>query len=475
MVLKGEHWRITAITLNAFTDNCDTPVHTAEFHLFRGRLPVTAEGNIFFLENDAEGDAYVILADCPDYRRAKLDIQNFTGSIDAGTDKITIVPCKKGECEQACRRAYRERMGERRLVAMSNTWGDGNGFSRVSEEFVLKEIDKAAELGLDIVQIDDGWQLGNTADRTLRDERGRRFFEDDFWLLNQERFPHGMRYLCDYAAQKGITLGLWFAPDSRDHFARARRDLEILKKAYEEWSFRFFKLDMYWIESDADRDAFLGLLRGIYALGPDVEVQLDVTRNARVNYLCGREYGTVFVENRYTKTATYYPHRTLKNLWQLSRYIPSCRFQFELVNPALNRESYHSEDRFAPEHYDLDYLFASVMLSNPLFWMELQFLKEEGPLKRIIACWKEHREALSHADIAPIGEQPSGASLTGFSAGDYALVFREMTDRDTGLFEIEKSEVLLSNGEVEATETAAGLQIRFSKPGTYAFLKRIHD
>lgn len=473
MILKGEHWRITAIALHAFTDDCDTLLHRTEYHLFRGRLPEAAEGNIFFLENDAEGDAYVILTDCPDYQRARLHIRDHAVTVEAGTNEITVVPCKKGECEQACRRAYRERMGKRRLVAMSNTWGDGNGFSRVSEEFVLKEIDKAAELGLDIVQIDDGWQQGSTADRSLRDERGRRFFEDDFWLLNQERFPKGMRYLCDYAAGKGIKLGLWFAPDSREHFALARRDLGILQKAYTEWGFRFFKLDMYWIESDADRDAFLELLRGIYAFGPDVSVQLDVTRNARINYLCGREYGSIFVENRYTKTATYYPHRTLKNLWQLSRYIPACRFQFELVNPALNRNSYEPGDRFAPGQYDPDYLFAVVMLSNPLFWMELQFLQEKEPLKRIIALWKECREDFSTADVTPIGEQPSGASLTGFTAGDHALVFREMTDRDTGLFAYGNAEVLLSNGAVETKETDAGLQVRFSKPGTYALLKRI--
>lgn len=472
MLLKGNHWRITAITLNAFTDDSDTPVETREYFLFRGRLPHDVEGNIFFLENDAGDDAFVVLTDCPDYQRATLHILNYDVTVEAGTNEITVVPCRRGECEQACRQAYRERMGTHSLVAMSNTWGDGNGFSRVSEEFVLKEIDKAAELGLDIVQIDDGWQRGSTADRSLRDAQGRRFFEDDFWLLNQERFPSGMRYLCDCAARKDITLGLWFAPDSREHFARAERDLRILQKAYEEWGFRFFKLDMYWIESDADRDAFLGLLKGIYAFGPDVSVQLDVTRNARINYLCGREYGTVFAENRYTKTATYYPHRTLKNLWQLSRYIPACRLQFEMVNPLLNRESYESADPFAPAGYDLDYLFATVMLSNPLFWMELQFLKQEEPLKQLLAVWKEHRSALGQADVRPIGETPNGAALTGFAAGDYALVFREKTLRDSAVFDFGKAKLLHSNGAVELTETEGGLQVRFSKPGTYALLKK---
>ena len=96
---------------------------------------------------------------------------------------------------------------------MSNTWGDCNGFSKIHEDFILRKIDKAAEFGLNIVQIDDGWQFGSTANTKRRDENGMRVFADDFWLLNQDRFPHGMKYIADYAQNKGITLGLWFAPN----------------------------------------------------------------------------------------------------------------------------------------------------------------------------------------------------------------------------------------------------------------------
>ncbi len=479
--LNGDHWTVTAIKLTAFTDDIDTPVRKNEYSLHRSQLGEKVEGNIFFLENEHDGDAYVIMTDCPDNERGILTVKDCVVNVEAGTNPITVVPCKKGECGEACRTEYKKRMPNRPLISMSNTWGDRNGFSRVCEAFVMREIDKAAELGLDVVQIDDGWQVGNTADPTILDSKNRRTFDDGFWQLNTERFPNGIRCLSDYAAKKGVKLGLWFAPDSRDHFSRASRDIAILKNAYDNWGARFFKLDMYWIECDEDRDAFLSLLKAIYDFGNDVFVQIDVTTSARINYLCGREYGTIFVENRYTKMRTFYPNRTLKNLWLLSSYIPASKLQFELVNPGLNADCYDENDDFAPSKYDADYLFASVMLSNPLFWMELQFLSDENTekLKNIISFWHSYREIFKNSDVSPIGEKPSGRSFTGFRIkngnDEYALLFREATGSENGVFvmpnEVTDARVLLSNAEVSLQCIGKALNASFSKPRAYAFIK----
>ncbi len=481
LVLKGEHWTITAISLKAFTDDLDTPVQKSDFYLFKGMVAESITGNIFFLENAHDGDAYVVLTDCPDYENAHLIIRNYTVTVEAGTNDVTVVPCKKGKCEMVCRKKYREGMERKPLFMMSNTWGDCNGFSRVCEDFVIKEIDKAAELGIDIVQIDDGWQFGSTADPSRRDARDRRIFDDDFWLVNKERFPRGLEYISDYAAKKGIKVGFWFAPDSREHFAYMDRDIAILKNAYENWGIRFFKLDMYWIECDLDRDRFLQYLAAVYALGDDVAVQLDVTRPDRINYLSGRQYGTLFVENRYTKKRTHFPHRTLKNLWLLSNYVPASRFQFELVNPELNRESYDPSDAFATARYDIDYLFASVMLSNPLFWLEMQFLSDESTekMKNVISVFKKYRDVFSEGDVSPIGEKPSGRSFTGFMIkhGDdeYVLVFREVTEKDVGVFfvpsEKTSAEILYANTNVSAKIDECVLKVDFSKPRAYALMK----
>lgn len=481
IVLKGEHWTVTAVSLRAFTDDLDTPVQKNEFYLFKGMVAEDVVGNIFFLENEHDGNAYAILTDCPDYERAKLKIMNFAVNVEAGTNTVTAISCKKGECEAACREKYREMMARKSLVTMSNTWGDCNRFTRVCEDFVIKEIDKAAELGVDIVQIDDGWQFGSTADVSRRDERGRRVFADDFWQVNPERFPRGLKYITDYAASKGVKVGIWFAPESRDHFVCMDRDIAILKNAYENWGIRFFKLDMYWIECDLDRDRFLQYLASVYAFGDDVAVQLDVTRPDRINYLNGRQYGTLFVENRYTKKRTYFPHRTLKNFWLLSKYVPASRFQFEVINPELNKEIYAPDDAFAPARYDMDYLFASVMLSNPLFWMEMQFLMDENSekLRSMISIFKQYAAVFAEGDIAPIGQTPSGRSFTGFYIRyrdeEYALVFREVTEKETGRYSVTSdktnAEVICSNADVAACMDEDLLKVRFFKQRAFALIR----
>jgi hypothetical protein len=172
----------------------------------------------------------------------------------------------------------------------------------------------------------------------------------------------------------------------------------------------------------------------------------------------------------------------LRNLWTISKYQPSNRFQFELINPDLNKESYREGDPFAPANYDMDYLFASVMLSNPLFWMEMQFLSDErrAQLIPLMNVWKAHRHALAKADVMPIGEIPSGRSNTGFYVSrdgkpEYLLLFREATDRDTATFtlpvESANAEVLYSNTDVSVKIEGGVATAEFSKPRAYAFIK----
>ena len=223
------------------------------------------------------------------------------------------------------------------------------------------------------------------------------------------------------------------------------------------------------------------LLNSVYSFGDDVAVQLDVTRDKRINYLCGKEYGSIFVENRYTLSENAYPYRVLRSLWGFSKYLPTTRFQFELVNPDLNMDSYAEDDIFAPAHYTMDYLFASVMLSNPLFWMELQFLPEKRreELKPIMKAWKEIRYDIAHADISPIGNRPTGRSFTGFKIKgenrSYLLLFREVTEQERFAFDIGESvdilNVVISNTEIKTEIKENRLYARFAKPRAYVLLE----
>ena len=200
-----------------------------------------------------------------------------------------------------------------------------------------------------------------------------------------------------------------------------------------------------------------------------------------MNYLCGRQYGTVFVENRYHRSGNSYPHRILRNLWMLGKYLPTSKFQFEMINPDLYTDCYPEGDPFVPTLYDQDYLFASVMLSNPLFWQEMQFLPKKrcAELKTIMDVWKAHRNDLAGADVEPIGETPSGRSFTGFylsekGAPKYLLLFREVTENDTATISAPvkacNTKLLASNADVKIDVTDGLIRATFSKQRAYAFV-----
>ena len=175
--------------------------------------------------------------------------------------------------------------------------------------------------------------------------------------------------------------------------------------------------------------------------GGRVHLQLDVTNGKRFGFLYQRAYGTVFVENRYTDSVNYYPHETLRNLWTLAEVLPTRHFQFEFLNNRRNVELY-GDDPLAPANYSMDYLFAVTMMSNPLVWMELSELDERDVpvLARAIGAWRTCRDDLYRADIAPIGDMPTGFAFPGFYAdcGDvgYVLAFRESAADNTGFYSI---------------------------------------
>ena len=115
--------------------------------------------------------------------------------------------------------------------SMSNTWGDRNQDLAVCDAFVRKEIDTAAEIGVDIVQIDDGWQKGITINSARQKGgvwEGYYATDPDFWKPDPEKFPQGLKPVSAYAASKGVKLGLWFSPDSSRDFRNWKRDAVTL-------------------------------------------------------------------------------------------------------------------------------------------------------------------------------------------------------------------------------------------------------
>ena len=118
------------------------------------------------------------------------------------------------------------------------------------------------------------------------------------------------------------------------------------------------------------------------------------------------------------------------------------------------------------------------MVSNPLFWMEMQHLTKEQTekLAKIVKVWKNERSALSRAEVDPIGSLPDGYAFTGFDAKlggcGYLVLLCESGERN---FEYDLDadvEVLASSGNFRYS-AGKKLSVSFDKPRSYAFLSYI--
>ncbi len=382
---------------------------------------------------------------------------------------VVGLPCKEG-WEQLFRDYFCAEYIKKPTYIMSNTWGDRNNDMRVSEAFVMREIEYACKMGIDIVQIDDGWQTGVTANSKLKKGGvwgdGYRASQPDFWEVNREKFPHGLDKLVQYANEKNVKLGLWFSPDGTNDYADWSLDAETLLDFYNKYGIKYFKLDGIGVKNRKCEENIRKMLDEVLRKSDgNVTFNMDITAGKRFGYLSHHDVGDLFVENRYTDFASYYPYRTMHNLWRLSKYFPTSRMQFEVLNIRRNADKYN--DILAPDNYDMDFVFASVMVANPLLWCELQNLDEESQnkLSEIIKVYKLYRE--DFVDVRPILNAPDGLSLTGFyingKKNNYVVVIRDQGQEDT-VCGYNVKQVLATNDD--------GLQIspvRFSKKKAYLF------
>lgn len=385
--------------------------------------------------------------------------------------------CSGEEALREYKRFYQRVCGPETYV-MSNTWGDRNQDAAVCDAFIRQEIDRAAELGVDVVQIDDGWQKGTTSNSKLAKSNAWGSYYDampDFWAVNQTKFPNGLEPVCAYAKEKGVKIGLWFSPDSTNSYSQWQKDAETLISLHRRLGVRYFKLDGVNLAEKAGDRNLRRMVETVYReTDGAVDFNFDITAQVRWGYCYQKQYGKLFLENRYTDWGNYFPHDTLRNLWEVSRYVPAQRLQIEVLNPRRNKEKY-PEDPFAPDLYSMDYLFGIAMAANPLIWMEMSSLSEEDcrVLKDVISLYRTYRDKLQRALVSPIGQKPSGMSFTGFLAEleqeGFLLVFREMTEEDSFLYPVEGSfEVLY--GDVAVKQEKGGVRVSFAQPRCFGLL-----
>ncbi len=82
-----------------------------------------------------------------------------------------------------------------------NTWEAA--YFDVDEEKVLGLADKAKDIGVDMLVLDDGWFEGRKDDTSSLGD----------WVADKERFPSGIPALAAKVKAKGLKFGIWFEPE----------------------------------------------------------------------------------------------------------------------------------------------------------------------------------------------------------------------------------------------------------------------
>lgn len=454
LALQPEHLRLTQVTLMDQTDNHNELVSERQWLLMLNEAPFDVQGCVLTVENviDTSGLAFVKLAPLPHTRPDKNAIdfrinpaQRSIASFFNGYPVATVayrggrVGCIRAL--QAFQRSLREYRPGRDGLFLSNTWGDRSRDARIKEPFLLKEIEAGAALGVDVVQIDDGWQKGRSANSVLARGKGawNGYWAADpnFWEPDPARFPHGLNVLVKAARDKGMHFGLWFGPDSSNDAANWKKDADHLLKLHREGGVDYFKIDsMKMLNAVALRNQSAMFDRMLKGSNGTMTFDLDVTAEVRPGYFGLPEIGPLFVENRYTDAHRYWPHQTLRNLWMLAQVVDPVRLRIELLNNTRNTNKY-AGDPLAPALYKPDTLFAVAMMASPLGWFEVSNLPPEyvAQMRPLVATWKRERDRMHGGAIIPVGDAPDGVAWTGFVSvaadgkGGYALLFRELNSR----------------------------------------------
>ncbi|MEI8038826.1 MAG: alpha-galactosidase [Verrucomicrobiota bacterium] len=499
LVLSPRHLKLTQVTLMDQTDAHNELVQENEW-LLLNEQDLELPGNLFALDNPVTGEGLVFVkfAPLPHARPLKsaYDCQmnaarqqvRFAGQ---GYPFVLLAYAGGAAGRTAVLHGFQRQLRRYRPARdglfLSNTWGDRSRDARVTEEFVLREIQAGARMGVDVVQIDDGWQTGRTANsaHAANGAWGSYWSADaNFWQPNPQRFPRGLTPVAEAARAQSIQLGLWFGPDSAEDGKNWARDAQRLLELHRAQSINYFKLDSVKLATPAAERNFRRMVdRLLSESGGGITLDLDVTAGTRPGYFGMADSGPIFVENRYTDWANYWPHLTLRNLWKLSQYVDPLRLRMEFLNNTRNLERY-GDDPLAPARYSPDALFATVMFCNPLGWFEASNLPPDyqNSVAGLVTVWKRERSRLFAGRIQPIGSPPDGQCWTGFASvspsggSGYLLIFRELNaspewSLDLRLFAGGRHCVTRLAGSGQASVLDGRLTVHIPEPLQYLWLR----
>ncbi|MDD6209592.1 MAG: alpha-galactosidase [Bacteroidales bacterium] len=451
--LPGKHWKIKAVEFFDVTDRNNTLVFEYDALSYRKNFH---KGNILFVRNEENEKGFFFLKEAP-CSSVQLSSPGYDFTSEFGTFTVNGLGIDGNDIIQndwvkthssvlgiyegnelnrlTALRNYqkniRKLMPERDEMVMMNTWGDRGQDTKVNEAFCLKEVERAAKMGITHFQIDDGWQVGKSPNSALANGSFKNIWSNpDYWKPDKKKYPRGLHPVVEKGEKLGVEICLWFNPSIQDNFADWEKDAQAILDLYNEYGIRTFKIDGLSLPTKQAEINLRKLFDTVLEKTDNAVVfNLDATAGRRAGYHSFNEYGNIFLENRYTDWQNYYPYWTLRNLWQLSKYIPAEKLQIEFLNKWRNNDKY-GNDPFAPQNYAFSYLFAITMAAQPLAWFEGSNLPEEAlDIKNSIVPYKKIQHEFHSGTILPIGEEPSGKAWTGFQSIDgdkgYFIFYRE--------------------------------------------------
>ena len=498
--LPGQHWHAKAVEFWDVTDWNNNLVDERDVITYRKNK---YRGNLLFVRDGQTGNGFYFLKEAPcssvqlAYKGADFiaEFGHFmvTGvgvsaediSSDEWTKAYSVVVGVYGQGELSALTALRKYQKnirrhnpERDEMVMMNTWGDRSQDSKVNEKFCLEELEKASRLGISLFQIDDGWQYGKSPNSAVAKGSFKNIWDNpDYWTPDPQKYPRGLKPIVDKGRELGIEVGLWYNPSVQNDFEDWEKDVDAIVGLYRKYGIRVFKIDGLGIPSKkAEKNLRMLFDKVLEQTGNAVMFNLDATAGRRGGYHMFNEYGNIFLENRYTDWGNYYPYWTLRNLWTLSKYVPSEKIQVEFLNKWRNAAKY-LDDSFAPGKYSFEYVFAISMAGQPLAWMEASNLPAEAfDIKPVVDTYRSVSADFHAGVILPVGEEPSGRSWTGFQSissdkEGYMIIYREATSRAEEFVRTwlpagskVKFVPVIGHGKAFAAKVERNGEVRFSLP-----------
>lgn len=513
LALPGTHWRLTAVEFTDITDRNNNLVREQTVLPYRSGLRLSGnlllatplldpEASLFWLkEAPCSGVQLASLGADFEVKKGELRMLGLgLAPADVEPDAwvraygsvLGVADGGRLGVLTALRQYHKTRRRRRKLrddMVLMNTWGDRSQDKSVGEAFALAELDRGHRLGVTHFQLDDGWQKGRSHNSAFKDG----VFPDiaqmpDYWTPHPERFPRGLGPVAERGRELGIEVCLWFNPSCAGHYAAWQRDADALIALHRAHGVRTFKMDGIHIPDKRSETNLRRLFDAVVAATAGQAVfNLDVTAMRRFGYNYFAEYGNLFLENRYTDWTNYYPHWTLRNLWQLASYVPPETLQIEFLNVWRNADKYPTDDPLAPCRVPFETAMAITLAAQPLAWLESTRLPDEAfEAARLLTVYRHVMRELHDGTTLPIGDEPDGVAWTGFQSiikdgrhgflivlrehsADNAAQVRTWLPPDTAI----TLRRLAGDGADQDLRTDAQGRLRFvlPRPWTYAFYR----